>query len=97
MIGAWIRIVHAHKVPWQLQAAGASADGTHGSNVAVILKTLTEDKARAEEAHKYNMVKFVTELSLEELMAGQLSGVQARYSHFLLLISYLPPPDTKAC
>ena len=54
--------------------AGAAADGTHGSNIAVILKSLTENAALAKEAHEYNMVKFVTELSLEELMAGQLSG-----------------------
>lgn len=63
--------------PGGAQSKGPAADGTHGSNIAVILESLTKDAALASKAEEYGTVKFVTELSLEELMAGQLSGVHA--------------------
>lgn len=63
-----------------MQSKGPAADGLHGSNIAVILESLTKDAALASKAAEYGTVKFVTELSLEELMAGQLSGVHAALS-----------------
>ena len=58
-----------------VQAHGPASDGTHGSNVSAILKSLASDSAKAAEAEKYGFSKYVAELSLEELMAANLSGV----------------------
>jgi len=57
-----------------IQKQGAASDGTHGSNVAAILKKLAGDDSLAAQASEHGFVKYVTELSLEELMAANLSG-----------------------
>mmetsp|Transcript_14694 Transcript_14694/g.44356 ORF Transcript_14694/g.44356 Transcript_14694/m.44356 type:complete len:126 (-) Transcript_14694:439-816(-) len=58
----------------ELEAHGPASDGSHGSNVSAILKSLASDSAKAAEAEKYGFSKYVAELSLEELMAANLSG-----------------------
>jgi hypothetical protein len=57
-----------------LQAQGAASDGKHGSNVTAILESLAADPEKAKAAADYGFSKYVAELSLEELMAANLSG-----------------------
>lgn len=56
------------------QAQGAASDGKHGSNVTAILESLAADPEKAKAAADYGFSKYVAELSLEELMAANLSG-----------------------
>lgn len=44
--------------------------------MSAILESLAADPAKAKAAADYGFSKYVAELSLEELMAANLSGVQ---------------------
>ena len=47
--------------------------------MAAILKKLAGDDSLAAQASEHGFVKYVTELSLEELMAANLSGAQTAF------------------
>ena len=64
----------AHTQSSPSQANGPHADGKHGSNVSAILESLAADPEKAKAAADYGFSKYVAELSLEELMAANLSG-----------------------
>jgi hypothetical protein len=59
-----------------LKANGPVADGEHASNLlAILTKLASAGAAKQKEIADYGLVKYVTELSLEELMAAGLEGV----------------------